>query len=216
VSGGGEPERERLALLVHEVRSPTAALAAIEVALAGDRLDEESTRELLGLAVAACRGIERIVSDAAVRTLRVEEVDVRAVARAAVATAALHGSQIELVADEDLPGVRGDAARLRQAIDNLIANAAAHSPAEESVVVAVTRRGSRIAISVSDRGPGIAVVDQERIFQPGVRLDPPYAGSGLGLPLARAVAEEHGGTLTVRSAPGAGATFTLVLVAAAR
>lgn len=204
-------ERERLALLVHEVRSPTAALAAIAAAIAGDDLDEDSTRELLRLAVAACHGIERIVTDAALGPLRVEDVDVRAVAQAAVASAALTGAPVRLVTDSNLPQVRGDTVRLRQAIDNLLANAIAHSPPGEEVVVVVASGEHETSVAVSDRGPGVPLEDQERIFDPGVRLDSEHAGSGLGLTIARAIAEAHGGTLIVASEPGHGATFTLTV-----
>jgi two-component system sensor histidine kinase BaeS len=209
VSAGDE--RERLALLVHEVRSPTAALAAIAAAIAGDDLDEDSTRELLRLAVAACHGIERIVTDAALGPLRVEDVDVRAVAQAAVASAALTGAPVRLVTDSNLPQVRGDTVRLRQAIDNLLANAIAHSPPGEEVVVVVASGEHETSVAVSDRGPGVPLEDQERIFDPGVRLDSEHAGSGLGLTIARAIAEAHGGTLIVASEPGHGATFTLTV-----
>jgi signal transduction histidine kinase len=204
-------ERERLALLVHEVRSPTAALAAIAAAVADERLDTGSTRELLRLAVGACDAIERIVGDAALGPLRIGDVDVAAVARAAVASAGLGGASIRVVVETGLPVVRGDAVRLRQAIDNILENAAAHSPEGEEVVVAVAHLESGVAIAVTDRGPGIPDADQERIFRPGVRLDPSYAGSGLGLAIARGIAEAHEGTLTVESTPGRGAIFTITL-----
>jgi signal transduction histidine kinase len=204
-------ERERLALLVHEVRSPTAALTAIAAALTEEGLDEETTRALLGLAVAASRGIDRIVGDGALGPLHAEKVDIGAVAQAAVASAALRGARIRLVVQSDLPAVRGDAVRLRQALDNMVANAVAHAGAGEEVLVVATVREPEVVISVSDRGPGIAAADQERIFLPGVRLDDDRPGSGIGLAVARAVAEAHDGTLTVDSAPGEGATFVLAL-----
>ncbi len=68
-----------------------------------------------------------------------------------------------------------------------------------------------VLLSSTDRGPGIPIGEQERIFEPGVRLDRERSGSGLGLAIARAIAESHGGTLTVESVPGEGATFTIAL-----
>jgi len=104
-----------------------------------------------------------------------------------------------------------DPQRLRQALDNLIGNAIAVSAPGAAVVVRLTAGEGAVRISVVDTGPGIPAEDLARIFEPGVRLDPGRPGSGLGLAIARAIAEAHGGTLTVESALGAGATFTLTL-----
>ena len=79
------------------------------------------------------------------------------------------------------------------------------------VTLTASSRGARVLLSVSDSGDGVASVDQERIFEAGVRLDSNSSGSGLGLAIARAIAEAHGGTLTVASTPGEGATFTITL-----
>jgi signal transduction histidine kinase len=205
----GEPPARRIAVLVHEVRSPTAALAAIADALAQD-LDEDSLRELVGLALAACRGIERVVSDAALVPLRLEEVDLAELARDAVAGAALGGARIRAVVDESVPLVQGDAVRLRQALDNLIVNAVTHGAGPAEVVVTVRVVGGAVAVSVADSGSGISATDHARIFEPGVRLGGRRQGSGLGLMVVRAVAEAHGGTVQVESTP-AGAVFVLTL-----
>lgn len=206
-------DRELLALLVHEVRSPAAALAAISTALADDALDDEAFRDLVGLAVDACQGIERIVGDAAVGSLHLEDIDVVAVARAAAAAGRLGGARVEAVADSGVPPLRADALRLRQALDNLVANAVASSPPAARVVVRVRSAEDEILLSVEDTGAGIPAAEHERIFEPGVRLDTARPGSGLGLAVARAIAEAHGGTLTVDSAPGEGATFTIAVPA---
>jgi signal transduction histidine kinase len=113
-----------------------------------------------------------------------------------------------------LPLLQADAVRLRQALDNLIQNAAVHSPAAVITVRRRTETGS-LLISVSDDGPGIDPAEQERIFEPGSRLDRVRPGSGLGLAVVRAVAEAHGGRVDVVSTVGEGATFTIVLPIAA-
>lgn len=208
-----DAEYERLALLVHEVRSPTAALAAIAVALSDDGLDEVARRDLLGLALAACKGIGRIVGDAALGPLRLQEVDVARIASEAVTAAALDGAHTRLVLGSDVPVVRGDPLRLRQVLDNLIANAVAHSPPVAEVVVSATADETDVLVSVVDVGPGIPAERHARIFEPGVRLDVGRPGSGLGLAIARAIAEAHGGTVTVDSDLGSGARFTLRLPA---
>jgi signal transduction histidine kinase len=211
VISGSADEREHLALLVHEVRSPTAALGAIAAVVADESIDEASRRRLLRLAVDACLAVERIVDDASLVTLHVEDVDLAAIVSAAVAAAALGGARIRLEVDASSPAVRGDSIRLRQAIDNILANAVAYSPGEEGAFVAVTHDLFGIAVSISDRGPGIDAADQDRIFLPGVRLDSSRPGSGLGLAVARTIVEAHGGTIRVESAPDAGATFILSL-----
>ena len=203
-------DNERLAVLVHEVRSPVAALSAIAESFAGPEIDSEVRRELVRLAALACRGIERVVTDVAVASIRLEPLDAVGLAEDVVSSAALRGGGVELVA-ERVPTVLGDPARLRQALDNLVGNAVVHGGADGTVVVAVGADDS-IRISVTDAGPGIEQEQLERIFDVGVRLDPEAnAGSGLGLAVARAIVEGHGGTLTVTSSVGVGTTFTISL-----
>jgi two-component system sensor histidine kinase BaeS len=204
-------DHERLALLVHEVRSPTAALAAIAAALADDVLEDDAMAELIGLALAACRGIERIVNDATPGSVRFEDVDVVALAHAAVAGAELGGGRVRATLQPRPLHVRGDPVRIRQALDSLIVNALVHAPAGADVVVGANALRGNVLIFVQDSGHGIPPEHHGRIFDPGVRLDKDVPGSGLGLAVARAIAQAHGGTLTVRSSPGEGATFTLVL-----
>ena len=200
---------ERLPVLVHELRSPVAALAAIATVYAEPSVDSTDRRTLADLVVAACRGIERVVGDAAVSSIRLEDVELGRIAREAASAGSLLGANVRAVVGEGATRVEADPVRLRQALDNLVSNAVRHAPGE--VVVAVEPGDGVVRISVSDRGPGVPPAVQERIFEPGVRLGADRAGSGLGLPLARAIAIAHGGTLTVTSAPGEGTTFTLAL-----
>jgi signal transduction histidine kinase len=204
-------DRERLELLVHEVRSPTAALAAISAALAESELDDDSLVDLIGLALAACAGIERVVIDASPSSLNLEDVDAAEVVRAAVSGAMLGGSRVRAVLGSSALVVRGDPVRLRQAVDNLVVNALTHSPLESDVAVGASGDETTVRIWVHDAGHGIAPEQHARIFEPGVRLDSSVPGSGLGLAVARSIAEAHGGTLAVQSSPGEGATFTIAL-----
>lgn len=203
---------QRLAVLVHELRSPVAAIAAIAVVYADGSIDRSERRSLVQLVVAACRGIERVVADAAVSSIRLEEVDLSRIAQEAAAAAELLGAPVRVVAAGPAR-VRADPVRVRQVLDNLVSNAVHVSRGTEPVAVVVEEAAGEFRISVSDLGPGIAREDQERIFEPGVRLSGDHPGSGLGLALGRAIAVAHGGTLTVTSAPDAGATFTLALPA---
>jgi signal transduction histidine kinase len=205
------PDIERLAVLVHEVRSSVAALSAIAETYADESLESPARLELAWLAIAACRGIERVVVDAAVASVRLQRVDAGTLVRQAAATASLAGGRVEPRVAADLPHIAADPLRLRQALDNLVVNALAHAGSKGEVIVSAMSSGIDVLLSVSDSGPGVPIVDQERIFEAGVRLDPNRSGSGLGLAIARAIAEAHGGKLTMTSVPGEGATFTIAL-----
>jgi two-component system sensor histidine kinase BaeS len=205
------PDHERLAILVHEVRSPVAALSAIAETFGDSDVEHAVRRELARLALAACSGIERVVTDAALASVRLEEVDLGALVRDTAAAAALSGARVKVQVATDLPPVEVDPLRLRQALDNLVSNALTHSGSEDEVVVSAALDGRFVLVSVADRGAGVSSDDQNRIFEAGVRLNPSRPGSGLGLAVARVIAEAHGGTLTVESAPGVGATFTVAL-----
>jgi two-component system sensor histidine kinase BaeS len=204
-------DHARLAILVHEVRSPVAALSAVAETVADLPADDAMRDELVRLAVAASRSIERIVMDLAVASVRMESLDAVALVRDAVASFAVRGESVATEGDDAPLLVDADPVRLRQALDNLIANALAHGGSAGAVAVRTTRSKDGIAIAVSDSGPGVAPDELERIFDLGVRLDADSPGSGLGLAVSRAIVDAHGGSLEVESTPGAGSTFTIVL-----
>jgi len=123
---------------------------------------------------------------------------------------------VSLRADLDDPAteVHTDPLRLEQILHNLLTNAIRHSAAGEEVRVRVETTGDEIQLHVIDRGPGIPLDDQARIFEPFIRHDPESGlGSGLGLPVSRRLAEVLGGRLAVHSQLGRGATFTVSLPA---
>ena len=206
-------ERKRLSLVVHEIRSPVAALSAIADFVSGAALEGTDRRELVRLTIAASRGIERVMADTTIASVRPEPLDVGQLVADAVVAARFTGGTVRAEIEPALPVVDGDPDRLRQALDNLLANAFAHSPEGGEVVVRARADVVGVVVSVSDSGEGIAVEEHARIFEPGVRLDIGRPGSGLGLAVARAIVEVHGGSLAVESAPGMGATFSLSLPA---
>ena len=204
-------EHTRLALLVHEVRSPVAALSAVAEAVTDASGDDTLRPELVRLAVAASRAIERIVVDIAIDSVRPEPVDIAALARDVIATFSVSGAN---VVGEGVDGsimLGADPVRLRQVLDNLVANALTHADAERPVTVRLTVSPDSVDVAVSDTGSGIPREELARIFELGVRLDSEKAGSGLGLALSRAIVDAHGGALEVASRPGEGSTFTVVL-----
>jgi signal transduction histidine kinase len=110
------------------------------------------------------------------------------------------------------PTLLTDPVRLQQILVNLVSNALRHSPEGGRVRLGVRPNGKTIDFIVQDEGPGIPPDVVDRIFEPFERFDPHSgAGTGLGLPVSRRLAEVLGGSLTVDSAPGRGATFTLAL-----
>jgi signal transduction histidine kinase len=109
----------------------------------------------------------------------------------------------------------GDAMALEQAFRNLIDNAIKFTPRGGRIRVTLADDPSRIILQVEDSGIGIPAEAQEKIFVPFYQVDSslarPYPGAGLGLAIVRHVVEAHGGQVTVRSAPGSGSIFTIVL-----
>jgi len=111
--------------------------------------------------------------------------------------------------------VVGDRDRLRQIVDNLLANVRTHTPPGTAVQVSVRRENGNAEIAVSDAGPGLEPDQLAHVFERFYRADPSRArasgGVGLGLSIVAAVAQAHGGTVEARSDPGQGATFTIAL-----
>jgi signal transduction histidine kinase len=147
---------------------------------------------------------------------RFEEVDLGSVVDEAVEAAVLAQQEVPILASvrSGLPAIRGDRARLRQVLGNLIENAVKYSPEGGEVRVSAAAGNGAVWIDVRDSGPGIPADQQARIFEKFGRVDVPGAskpGTGLGLFIARSIAEAHGGSLDVSSGADSGATFTLTL-----
>ncbi|HXF97823.1 MAG TPA: ATP-binding protein [Gaiellaceae bacterium] len=204
---------EDLAALVHELRSPVAALDAI--AAAYREIDRAGRRELVSLVLAACAAVARVVREASATSLRREPVDPAALARQAAAAARLGGALVSVEAEDGLPLLHADPVRLRQALDNLLRNASLHGGEGPIRVEARRGEGGTVELSVSDTGPGLPAEEIERIFEPGVRLVPGGEGEGLGLAIVREIVQAHGGTVTAISPPGGGARFTISLPSSA-
>jgi signal transduction histidine kinase len=115
---------------------------------------------------------------------------------------------------EPLPLVRGDRDRLRQLLLNLLSNAAKYTVAGDEIQVRAAADNGAVLVSVEDHGPGVPPDQQRLVFEKFGRVNSggrSKPGAGLGLFIARSIAEAHGGTLDVRSDPGSGATFTIRL-----
>jgi len=135
-------------------------------------------------------------------------------ARQARAPAAARGVTVAF-GHEDQAAAWGDADLLKQLLLNLVDNAVAYTPPGGRVELSLDVDGAQARLSVRDTGPGIPAADLERIFERFYRLDQARTrrsgGAGLGLAIARWIAEAHGGHIAVESAVGRGSVFTLVL-----
>ncbi|GHA46196.1 two-component sensor histidine kinase [Streptomyces tauricus] len=148
--------------------------------------------------------------------LRLEDADLAELVRqAADAFRATHADHpLTVTAGAGPVRLRLDVLRVRQVLDNLLTNAAVHTPTGTEVAVEVSVTAGAAVVRVTDSGPGIPAADQERVFDRFFRIDKARSrdrgGSGLGLAVARSLVRAHGGTIDVRSRPGT-TTFTLTI-----
>ena len=147
--------------------------------------------------------------------LQSEDIDLAVLAEDTVAMlqpdATARGVAIDFTqVDASLPA-RGDSRAVIQILINLIANAVRHSPSGASVTLLSVIDLRSASLTIADQGPGIAVADQQRIFEKFEQVGASPGGTGLGLTIARRLAQAMNGDITVASAPGEGARFTLSL-----
>jgi signal transduction histidine kinase len=220
LAGAAERQRRFVADAAHELRSPLARIRTeLEVDRAHPALaDPRASRETL--LVEAIR-LQALVDDllllarvdaGALHDPAGTPVDLDEVALSSAAAHRRAGSVVLDTSGVTPVQVVGDPAQLRRLVDNLLDNAVRH--ARDRVVVAVTEDGGGAVLRVQDDGPGIPAEAREAVFERFTRLDDARAqgdgGAGLGLAIARDVAERHGGRLSVEPG-GPGARFELRL-----
>jgi signal transduction histidine kinase len=213
-----------VSLVSHELRSPMAAVigSARTLQQRWRELRPEQREAFLAVIADETSRLAVLVGDV-LDTSRIEagtfayqfaDVDLVEVLRDSVAAAEVGQDEVRLTSElpPALPGVRGDAERLRQLIDNLLSNAIKYSNSGGEVLIDAHTANGHVIVRVRDSGPGIAHEHQVQIFEKfGRAAGSAKPGTGLGLFLSRSFAEAHGGTLAVESSPGEGATFTLTL-----
>jgi PAS domain S-box-containing protein len=211
---------EFFGIAAHELKNPLAALRLqADLGLRGDETKRREALEKIGRkARELTELVERLldVTRADLGRLVSERapVDVAGVAREVV-EGYEGGTAHVRFAKEGQVEAMGDGPRIRQVVGNLVSNAVRYAGEAGPIDVAVVRAGDEIRVSVRDRGPGIPPEERRRIFErfgqgKEGRRGP---GLGIGLYLARKIAEEHGGRLELESEVGKGSTFTMVLPA---
>jgi signal transduction histidine kinase len=217
--------RHMVADIAHELRTPLSNLSGYLEAIRDGVIqpDETAVASLSEEAATLARLVDDLqeisLSDAGELKLITTPDDIGRLIRDAVnalqAKAAAKGLTLSTDLPDGLPQVNIDSQRIRQVLNNLLANAVAHTGPGGRVTVAARLREGRVYVSVVDTGEGIPAEDLPYIFERFYRVDKSRAratgGSGLGLTIARRLVEAHGGTIEVESQPGRGSIFTFNL-----
>lgn len=222
-----ESERLRNALLdsvTHELRSPlTAILAAITSLRSDATTDAEQRLELMAVIEEEATRLDRLVG----RAVQMAELDAMHVKldlaphpiAEAVSTALAEGNwsqqhPIHVHLSPNLPAARMDIVLITSVLAHLLENASKYSPEGSPIFISAELQGRELSTSVADRGPGIDDLERMMIFDKFYRGQGQryrVKGTGMGLAIAKAIVEAHGGTIGVTSQPGQGSVFSFTL-----
>lgn len=213
---------EFLAMVAHDLRSPTAVIGGFADALDRnwDRLSQEERARMLQLITKNTQRLAELITNVLQVTqmesprfaITLGEVDITAISARIAAEQQGANVRVTVAAQHDLPRARADGARQEQILRNLVSNALKYSPADTPVSITITRVDDELHVSVSDRGMGIHPEDIQNLFQKFSRVrqadNHRVEGTGLGLFICKALVEAQGGRIWVESRPGQGSTFT--------
>ena len=219
-----ESQRRFMADASHELRTPVSIIrSAADVTLSQPQRSTAEYQDSVSVIAEQAKRLSRLVDDLfllaradvkgrplATTRFYLDDVLAECVRAVELLGAPRHvhvdvasDTDIEMEADEDL---------VRRMLMNLLENAVRYTAEGTRVQVTMSRDNDRVVIAVDDKGPGVPVEDRERIFERFVRLDPARAGgAGLGLPIARWIAEAHGGSLTLVGPSAPGCSFVVRL-----
>jgi two-component system, OmpR family, phosphate regulon sensor histidine kinase PhoR len=209
----------------HEFKTPLTAIQGFaETLLSGAVDDPRNNRRFLRIIRDHATRLARLTDDllklarieAGKLEVQLQPVGALEVVEACVETALLKSNQKHIALEVDvipnLRPVRGDAALLRDVLQNLVDNAIQYTPPGGKIRISAEERKREVVITVADTGIGIPLSDQERIFERFYRVDAARSreagGTGLGLSIAKHIVEVHGGRLWVESEVGAGSKFS--------
>jgi two-component system, OmpR family, sensor histidine kinase BaeS len=222
--------KQMTADIAHDLRNPLSILRGYTEGLQDGRI--QGSPQLYAIMHSEVRHLGHLIDD--LRTLSLADAGELPLQRRAIDPKALlertalayllpaqeNGVAVRVEAPDDLPSISVDGERFTQVLNNLVTNALRHT-AQGEVVLGATAVDDRVALSVRDSGEGIPAEDLPFIFHRfyradkarprGVTLDEDGSASGLGLAIAKAIVEAHGGAIQVASTPGQGAIFTITL-----
>jgi two-component system sensor histidine kinase KdpD len=212
-----------LASVSHDLRTPLTTIKALahDIRANGDdravTIEEEADR--LNRLVADLLDLSRLTSGTLVVSREINAAEDLVGAAVQRVSGVLNGRQLDAHLDTDDPLLLGrfDFVHSLRILVNLIENAIKYSPPGSPVEVSVRRRGDALELIVADRGPGVPAAERDRIFEPFYRppgQPPDVGGAGLGLSIARRLAEAQGGTVHCEPREGGGSRFVLRLPAA--
>jgi K+-sensing histidine kinase KdpD len=215
-----------VSLVSHELRAPMASIIGCATTLRERwrELQPDQRESFLSLIADETRRLSTLIGDV-LDTSRIEagtfnyvftDVDLAELVRETAAMVELGHDEVSVRTrvERKLPIVQGDRERLRQLLVNLLSNAAKYTVAGDEIEVKARSANGQVTVSVRDHGPGIPADQQTLVFEKFGRLNlggKSKPGAGLGLFIARSIAEAHGGSLELASERGMGATFTLRL-----
>ena len=211
-----------LAAIAHDLRTPLAAIvgAASSLQTQRDKLDPAEQDRLLGSIVNEAAYLSTVTENTlqlvrltnSAQEFKRDWESMEEIVGAVLARVRQRdpGRRIKSNVPEGLPLVKADPVLLAQLIGNLLDNALKYSASVIDLTVSADAHA--LVVSVKDRGPGIPEAEQEAIFEPYARGDQTgQRGAGLGLAVCRAIAQAHGGRLTLRARAGGGSSFSLIL-----
>jgi two-component system sensor histidine kinase HydH len=203
--------------LAHELRNPLASIAGASGILQRNARLEPKHSECLEIIDKECRRLTKLLTNfldfARPRAVKYQTVDIEPLLNSVIELAvhAIGRRPISLrkQIQPELPTIEGDPELLKQLLLNLVINAIQAIDVSGDVILSAALRGGRMQISVKDEGCGIAPENRDKIFDPFFTTK--ESGTGLGLPVAHQIVEQHGGILTAESNEPKGMTFTAVL-----